>query len=227
MATTILTPSRALRRPRHLDGRAILALLILVVGVLGSLAHWSSLSDSRGLLVLTHDLPAGAILQPSDLRVAQIRLDNGLYTTALPASDQDAVVGKPLTEAVHGGSLLLRPQLSARPSIAAGHLALTVPATADNAAGGRIHPGDTVQLLVTLDKGKPDAHTDVVLDQVQVWDVADDARANVVNPAGATAAGTTPPLRSVTLIVTPAEARQVTLAYRTGDVDLALRAVEP
>lgn len=228
MAILSLTPSQALRRSRRLDLRAVVAFLLLVAGVLGSMVHWSSVSGSRGVLALTHDLPAGALVQRADLRTVQVRLDDSLYAAAVPATDQETVVGKPLTEAVHGRSLLLRAQLSSRPPLPAGHVALTVPVTPDNASGGRIHPGDLVQVLSTVGKGKTDPHTDIVLDQIPVWDVSYESRGSVVSTTGTTPAiSTLPPLHSVTLDVTPEQARRVALARWTGDIDVALHAVGP
>lgn len=92
MAVGALTPARAIRAPRRLDGRAVLGLFILLIATGGMLAAWGASNQSVAVLVAAHDLPAGAVLQPSDLTIAHLHADGDVQRAALPASNQDRLV---------------------------------------------------------------------------------------------------------------------------------------
>jgi Flp pilus assembly protein CpaB len=96
----------------------------------------------------------------------------------------------------------------------------------ETAAGGRIRPGDAVEVLVTTNKGKPEARTTVVLARVMVYDVGYADRqlsvgtgSNSADPAALAGA-----LRSVTLAVTEQEAIALAQARWSGELDVALLA---
>ena len=112
MATTVLTPVRALRRPRHLDVRAVLGLLLLLVAIAGSVAFWSASSATQAVVVATRELPAGATLSDSDLAVARVRVDSSIYQQTVPASDLGSLAGKQVTEPMHVNQILVWPQVS-------------------------------------------------------------------------------------------------------------------
>src|ERR687885_2971521 len=85
MAVATLTPARALRRPRRADPRALVGVVLTLTALAGSVAFWVSASDARPVIIATRDLPAGATLRSSDLSVAYVRMDEGLYRAAVPA----------------------------------------------------------------------------------------------------------------------------------------------
>jgi pilus assembly protein CpaB len=223
-STTLLSPTRALRQPRRLDLRAMFAVFLLLLATGGAIAAWSAMSDTQAVLVATRDRPAGATIGPTDLAVARVRLDDALYQAAVPANELDRLVGRPLAEPIHARQLLVRAQLASRPPLGPNQLALTIPASAQTAVGGRLRPGDSVQVLVTIDKGKPEARTTVVLPRVTVFEVGHDERAAVVNTAGGDASGraTQGPITWVTLILSPEQAVQLARARWAGELDLAL-----
>lgn len=217
-----LTPSRALRRPRRIDMRAVLGVFVMLVAFAGSLAFWTLSSDARAVVVATRDLPATSVLSASDLAVSQVRVDDAIYQTAIPASELSSLVGKPLAEPVHAQQMLVRAQVAPRPPLGADRLALTIAVSPETAVGGRLRPGDWVQVLATLNKGKPDTRTTVVLPRVSVYDVGYDPRTTAFSTDvtnNGVAQGTA---KWVTLIVTPDQARQLAEAKWSGDLDVAL-----
>jgi Flp pilus assembly protein CpaB len=228
-APLTLTPSRALRRPPRLDLRGLVGVLLLFVATGGSIGVWSALSDSRGVVVATRDLPAGAALGAGDLAVAQVRVDDAMYRAAVPAGDLPGLVGRQLAEPAHARQLLTPAQVSARPPLAPDRMAVAVPVGPTSAAGGRLRPGDRVRVHLTTEKGTPAAHTTVVLEQAVVYDVGSDERAGPVAVAGggdAPATGPAGPISWASLLVTPEEGRLLTQARWAGELDLALLPAE-
>ncbi len=68
MATSTLTPERALRRPFRIDLRAVLSLLVTVAAIGGMLLYANSFAVTRALLIFTRDLPAGAVLTAAEIQ---------------------------------------------------------------------------------------------------------------------------------------------------------------
>jgi Flp pilus assembly protein CpaB len=234
VAARTLTPAQALRPPRRLDARAFFGLVIAAIATLGSIAFWSSTSDSRAVLVATRDLPAGAVIGPRDLTVARVRVDDAIYRAAVPADALGGLVGKQLAAPVYANQLVSQAQLSARPALAPGQMALTIPVSAETAAGGRIRPGDHVQVLATTAKGRPESRTSVVLPRATVYDVGYDERVAVVNTsAGDTATeapatrGSSRGLASVTLAVTQEQALELARSRWNSEIEVALLPAEP
>jgi len=226
MATAILSPARALRQPRRVDLRAVFGLFLLLVATGGSIVFWSAASDTRAVLVATRDLPPGAVLGATDLAVARVRVDDAIYETAWPAATREELIGKALAEPVHAQQLLVRAQLASRAPLAAGQLALTIPIRPETAVGGGLRPGDSVQVLSTSGKGKPESETYVVLRRVRVHDVGREERSTLVSTASA---GDTPPrpeaqgpVNTLTLVVTQDEALELARARWNGELDVAL-----
>lgn len=224
MASTTLTPTRAFRQPRRLDRRAILGIGLGVLTVFGWISFWLSVSDARGVVVATRDLPAGALIGTGDLTVSYVHVDQALYGAAIPAAQEDSLIGQQTSEPVHSQQILARAQISGRPALAAGRVALTVPVTPETAAGGRVRPGDAVLILVTTNKGKPEAKTAVVLPRAMVYDVGYAERTLAVGTGSDSADPTAlaGALRSVTLAVTEPEAIAVAQARWSGELDVAL-----
>jgi Flp pilus assembly protein CpaB len=229
LAVAHVSPSRALREPRRIDWRAAFGIVVTLAATGGSLLFWSTSSDTRGVLVATRDLPAGAVLGASDLAAARLRMDDAIYRAAIPVAELGQVVGKQLAEPVHPQQVLVRPQLAARPPLAPDQGAMTIP-IAPETAGGHLHPGDAVAVLVTVAKGKPESRTVVVLPRVAVYDVGYDDRAAVVN-ADATAASadlgaasktSRGAPTSVTLSLSSDQTLQLAQARWNGDIDLVL-----
>ncbi len=221
-----LSPTRALRRPRHLHLRAVFGLLLLLVAIAGSIAFWSASSVTQAVVVATRELPAGAMVSESDLSVARVRVDGAIYQQAVPAIDLGNLVGKQLSEPMHLDQILVWPQLSSHLPLAADQMAFTIPVTADTAAGGRIRPRDVVEVLVTTGKGTSSPRSAVVLVRATVYDVGYGGTATTINTSGsALTGGSSDPgaISWVTLIVTQQQALQLAQAKWAGQLDVALR----
>lgn len=226
LATTTLSPTKALRQPRRVDWRAVFGLFLTLMATGGSIAFWSASSDTRTVLVATRELPAGAVLAEGDLAIARVRVDDGIYSAALPAAEQVGLIGKQLAEPVHAQQILARAQISSRPALSPNQMALTIAVSPETAVGGRVRPGDTVQVLVTTNKGKPEAKTTVVLPWITVYDVGHNQRSVVVNTSGSGDSGDRSsalgPVGSLTLVVTQEQAVQLAQAKWSGELDVAL-----
>lgn len=228
MASATLSPARALRRPRRLDARPLFGIFLMLVAIGGSVAFWTASTDTRAVLVATRDLPAGATLGPADLAVARVRVDDAIYQAAVSAEEQSELIGKQLAEPAHAQQLLVRGQLTGRPPLGPGQLALTIRVGSDTAVGGRVRPGDAVQVLVTTNKGRPESRTAVVLPRVTVYDIGHDERLAVINTAGPSGSDQPQaPLSSLTLIVNQEQALQLAQAKWNGELDVALLPAEP
>ncbi len=223
MAVAALSPARALRRPRHLDLRAVLGVVLMLFTIAGSLVVWSALSDTRAVLVATRDVPAGAVLSSGDVSITHLRLDDSVYQAAVPADTVASLVGKQLAEPVHAHQILVQSQLNPRAPLAPGQVAMTIPMSAENAGGGEIRAGDSVEVFQTVNKGKPESKTTVVLPRVVVYSLGYDQQSTVIN-SGASATGTAPGgvLKSITLVVTQDQASALALAKWNSELDLVL-----
>jgi pilus assembly protein CpaB len=222
MVVATLTPARALRRPRRTDPRALIGVCLTLVALAGSISFWVGSSEARAVVVATRDLPVGATLRSGDLSVAYVRMDDDLFRAALPSDMLDALVGRQLGEPVHAQQVLARAQVAERVGLGADQVAITVPARPDSAVDGRLRPGDVVQVLMTVsDKARGEARTRLVLDRALVFGVG---REQALSGSSDTDADQFErgAIATVTLAVTPDQARQLAEARRTGDLDILL-----
>lgn len=222
MARTAPSPTRALRQPRRLDWRAIFGVFLLLLATGGSVAFWSASSDTRAVLVAVRDLPAGATLSEADLTVARVRVDDAIYQAAVPAGELSRLVGRQLAEPVHAEQLLVRAQVSIRPSLGPGQMALTIAISPETAVGGRLQAGDAVEVLLTTSKGKPEARTTVVLPRATVYEVGHAPQLTVINADSAGRGAAQGAVSWLTLVVTPEQAVELAQAKGAGDLDVAL-----
>ena len=93
MVSSTLTPKRALRKPWRLDPRAVFGLFLMLVSIGGSVAFWAASTDTRAVLVVTRDRPAGATLSSADLAVASVRVDDAIFAATVPGR-RSAVSGR-------------------------------------------------------------------------------------------------------------------------------------
>src|SRR6266849_10157524 len=224
MAVATLTPVRAaLRRPRRADPRALIGVFLTLAALAGSVAFWVGSSDARPVLVATRDLPVGTTLRASVLTTAYVRMDDALYRAALPADMLDALVGRQLGEPVHAQQVLARAQVATKAGLFADQVAITIPARPESAVDGRLRPGDTVQVLVTvIDKTRNEAHTRQVLNHAQVFEVGREQSISTSSTTAETDSPARGSISSVTLAITAEQARQLAEARRTGELDVLL-----
>ncbi len=223
MAVATLNSARALRRPRRADPRALIGIFLTLAALAASVAFWVGASDARPVVVATRDLPAGSTLRSSDLTLAYVRMDDALFAAALSSDMLSSLVGRQLGEPVHAQQVLARAQVADRVGLAPNQVAMTIPAKPDNAVDGRLRPGDTVQVVVTLtDKARNEAHTRVVLDKGQIYQVGREQSVGSTSVSSDSEASPRGAIASLTLIVTADQARQLAEARRTGDLDVLL-----
>lgn len=99
--------------------------------------------------------------------------------------------------------------------IAADMRATTVRVNDVNGVAGFVLPGDRVDILLTRgNRGKEDLVTDILLQNVKVLGIDQDANEQTDKPVVA---------RSVTVEVTPEQTQKLTLAQQVGTLSLALR----
>jgi len=222
MAVATLSPARVLRRPRRADPRALIGMCLTLAALAGSVAFWVSATDTRPVLIATHDLPAGATLRRSDLSISYVRLDEPVYRAALSSEALESLVGRRLGEPLHADQLLARAQLADQFGLAPEQVAITIPARPDSAVNGRLRPGDAVQVLVTVaDKARGEVHAHPVLDRAVVFEVGRDT--SLASSAGSDASdGARGSIASVTLAVTADQARKLAEARRSGELDILL-----
>lgn len=222
MSATTLTPTRALRQPRHVDWRAVFGVFLTLIAFGGSVAFWTLTSDTRAVLVATRDLPAGATLTPTDVEVARVRVDDSIYQAAVPSADLNSLVGKQLAEPIHANQILARAQVSPRPRLGPGQLVMAIPIAPESAVGGTLRPGDEVEVLLTTDKGKPEARTTVVLPRATVYDVGHNSTVGAVNVDVTNATFSQGPVRWLTLVISQDQAVNLAQAKWAGELDVAL-----
>jgi Flp pilus assembly protein CpaB len=226
MATRSLSQTRFLRRPRRIDLRAVLGIFLLLAATGGSIAFWTAANDTLAVLIATRDLPAGATLTPKDLAITQIRADDAIYQSALPARSLESLIGKQLAEPVHGHQLLVRAQVSNRPPLGTDQLAMTIPVKPETATGGLVRPGDAVQVLLTANPGKADSQTTVILPRVTVYDAGYEAGSTMVGTTGVSGTrgrvAEPGPLTWLTLLVTQDQSVRLAQAKWNGELDVVL-----
>ena len=220
MAVATLSPARTLRRSRRADPRALVGIFLTLAALTGSVAFWVTATDARPVLIAARDLPAGAVLHASDLGVAYVKVDDGVYRAALPSDMLDSLVGRQLGEPVHAEQVLARAQLDSQLGLAPDQVAITIPAKPDNAVDGRLRPGDAVQVWVTItDKTRNETHAHQVLDRAQIFEVGRETSLSTASAASTDGSGA---ITSITVAVTPDQARQLAEARRSGELDILL-----
>jgi Flp pilus assembly protein CpaB len=219
MALRALPQRRALTAPRQLDRRLVFGALLCVIGVVGvlNLVGMAGPQD-RTVVIAAHDLPAGQVLQASDLSTAQVRIPDTMAQQTWSSDELSSLVGRQLGLPVAAKALIGPAQLTASDSVLAPDQVIDqIPLRSDSAVVDRIQKGDTVAILVSIPDGKPNAGTRTVVPRATVARVGrDSARA-----AGASSASSTS-LTSLDVILTLDQASAVADARTNGDLTILL-----
>jgi Flp pilus assembly protein CpaB len=222
---------RTLRRapPRRPAVRLVVAAVVFAAGLLGSLAFWARTTDGAAVLVTTRAMAPGERLGAGDVGVVRLRVaEPDVLAAMVPASERERVVGQALAAPAQARQVLVRAQLGGTGLLGPERVALTIPVTADSAAGGRIRPGDEVVVYSTRGRGQAEARTEELLPRATVFEVGYGAQGVVARASGAEA-GTVVPVQGsarapvwLTLVLTRDQAQDVAQARRSGDLDVAL-----
>ena len=134
-----------LARPLPLIGA-----LLVVVALVGYWSVYSATTHRTPVLVAAHDLQAGSVVRPSDLRTAELAGDAGTMAALVPERELETVLGRELAAPISEGAPLARGSLEASGS---GPAAFTLVVPALRARGGALRPGDRVTVLATFESG--------------------------------------------------------------------------
>ncbi len=213
-----------LAAPARLDGRMLLGVALVAASVVGGLLFWGSTSETVPVLVAARDIPAGHTIQADDLSVTRVRLEGSLSSLAVREGELDQVTGRTAGTAIHAGEMVVWPYLASVPVIGPNDAAVTVPVEADAVYPG-LRPGDTVAVLATTNKGKPESRTVTLLERAVVYHVSVEP-GHIAIGRGADGSEEERGLTNVTLVVPKSEAERLAHAVVNGDVTLALLAPE-
>src|SRR5205807_9008474 len=102
-APAAAAPSRA---RRLLSPIPLVGVALVLVALIGFLAVYSATTNRTPVLVTARDLPAGAVLGASDVRVAELAGDRRVLDGLVPERDLGAVLGRRLATSLPAGSPL-------------------------------------------------------------------------------------------------------------------------
>ena len=145
-----IASARPSLRYRLIRPLPLLGVLLVVVALAGYWSVYSATTGRTPVLVAAHDLQAGAVLRPADLRTAELAGDSGAMASLVPEREIETVLGRQLAAPVPHGAPLARASVASGGSQAA---AFTVVVPALRALGGSLRPGDRVTVLATFDSG--------------------------------------------------------------------------
>ncbi|MGH3032852.1 MAG: SAF domain-containing protein, partial [Gaiellaceae bacterium] len=128
----------------------LLGLLLVVIALAGYWSVYSATTERTPVLVAAHDLTAGTVVRPSDLRTAELAGDAGTMAALVPERELETVLGRELATPVAQGAPLARDAVA---PAGAGSAAFTLVVPAMRALGGSLRPGDRVTVLATFDGG--------------------------------------------------------------------------
>jgi pilus assembly protein CpaB len=173
-----------------------------------------------GVVVAKKDLPKGARVTGDTAAVRMIPIMYA-HSTAVSPEEFERIDGQILAYPVKSGEMILwgllegkrAPTFSAR--VAEGHRAMTVPVDEINSISGMLEPGDSIDLVVTIDKkGKK-----VTFPLLQAVPVMATGQRSMDDPK----TGERRSYTTVTLDTTPDAAQNVIVAREIGKITALLR----
>ena len=200
--------ARRVAGPSWINARTVLGLLLFCLAFLGG---QRVLTQSRATVEVwsaARPLTEGTRLLDGDLTPVEVRLPSDQL--ALYAGAERALEGAVLTRAVEQGELIPVGWVSDGAAGDAGRT-LTLPVTPEHANGGRLQPGDRIDVLATFTSGPAASCTLVLGHGLEVIDVVTAGDLVVEDQAAV----------GVTVAATPDVASRLTLAIRTAEIDVA------
>lgn len=216
-----------LRAPRRWNIGAIVSALVAVICALGLLTVVNRYAATQEYLVLTHDLPAGAVLTPDDLRPERGRLSPSTYSAVVSGTERASVIGHRLTVSVFAGVPLARGQLAEGSGLRPGYVAMAIPVKSENAVGGRLRQGDRVRVIATWNKGKTESRTTVLTEAATVQAVGRERRLGTSSGSAVDQTPTDAAITWLTLLIGEDTALELGAARWNADLDIVLLPSQP
>lgn len=163
MTFQTLIPERAIRRLRQVDLRIEFSLLATAAAIGGMLLYANSFAATRPVIIVTRDLQIGGGQARADLEVAQVRVDDATFATAVPGDALGDVLGLPLTYPALARQILMRAQVSGWPRLASEQLTLAIE-QAQTLASAKCGGDRNAALLPSLPRSRASALSSVDLD---------------------------------------------------------------
>lgn len=198
--------ARRIEKPRWINARTILGLLLFTVSLLAGQRLIESTRVTTGMWSAAHDLPTGTVLSANDLVPIQVNLGSQSSHYALA---ETALIGAVITRPVGAGEMFPLKALAAPGTASDGRL-ITIPIGPEHAVGGALSPGDLVDVFATFRPGEGGSFSTQLLGEAEVVEV--------VTSGGIVAAAEG--LVGLTLRVTPDDAGRVAFAIRNAEIDV-------
>jgi pilus assembly protein CpaB len=195
--------ARRLLRP--LPAAGIVLCLLALIGYWGV---YAASTKRTPVLVATHALPAGTVLDASDLRAGSLAGEASVLAALVPAGERSQVVGQRLAAAVPAGAPLPAGVLAGRQAATA---ALVLDAPEFDAM--QLQSGDRVSVLATFGAGSGQASTRAVARDLEVLSIGE-------APGNSDPATTTVPV--TVALGEPGIASQLALANEDAKLDLLI-----
>jgi Flp pilus assembly protein CpaB len=200
-------PSRRRRIASRLSAGHLVMIVAGLVGMLLTLGLLRSADERVEVAVAAHDLRAGEVVTPADLRYERVKMDGDLLGTVLGRNDVAALEGAVAVETVRAGELISRTDV--RPSAAPSALrAVSIPIDRARAVDGALVAGDRVDVLLAAER-----EVAVVVANAEVLDVRD--------PSGGGSLASVDEQFTVTLAVDARGSQLLAAAITDGDLLLA------
>jgi Flp pilus assembly protein CpaB len=195
-------------RRLRVDTRLLVGLALVLVAVFGGLRLAAAADDTVPVVAAARDLPANHVLRASDLRVTRIRASDALLDRLVRGDDLAALADRVLLYPVPADGLVAETGVVAAPSRGRD---ITVPVTPEHALGGRIQPGDRVDVLGSFDEAGRPARTLTVASGAEVVELVR-AEGLFGQREGE--------LSALTLSVAPDDAVPLAFAIRNAELDI-------
>ena len=161
--------------------------------------------ETRQAVVATGRIEAGRVISATDLTVAEVDVDDGLFATLLPGQQTPALVGMVATRTIEAGHLLAVDDL--RPAAApSSQRAISIPIEIEHAVGGGLVAGDRIDLIAVSETA-----SEYILTGAEVLEVPSTARGSLTGATGF----------FVVVAVDDQQALAVASAIRTGEIEIA------
>ena len=193
------------RRARFSRGHVVMVVAGLV-GVVLSFAVLRAREGDTSVLVASHEIRAGEMVDASDFRSVRVTMTPAVLATVARSRDRSGLVGRIAGATIAEGELvakrMLRPRAASR-----GRRAMSIPIDPARAVGGRLATGDRVDVLFAGEQA--------------VSIIVADAPVLAVDARGRGGIGESASPFTVTIAVTARQSQLVAAAVADGEISLA------